>query len=174
VVLGSELEWYISSERWTTVAVTADRQNKMLSFIRMCLDMSSLCFLKSIEMLGLRSIIFVLPSDPSDCSISALFCEITFYEFLMVWANSSSFFRSGKSLQCWILMFCFILAQKMVQTSAPKLHRWVENSSSHTWLDFFLSLFVSLLNPTSKKEKSTYNLNGKLNQKKRNPKLSIS
>ncbi|KAK3043512.1 hypothetical protein RJ639_002091 [Escallonia herrerae] len=45
--------------------------------------------------------------------------------------------RLGKSLQCWILMSCFILAQKMVQIFVPKLLKWVENNNSLTWFDTF-------------------------------------
>lgn len=39
-------------------------------------------------------------------------------------------------------MSYFILAQKMVQTFAPKFLRWVENNSSLTWLELFLLLLL--------------------------------
>ena len=62
--------------------MAADQQNKMRSFSRMWLDMSRVCRLRAIEMLDIRSIIYVLPRDPKDFSIRAFFSpEITFCDF---------------------------------------------------------------------------------------------
>ncbi|XWS59486.1 hypothetical protein CRYUN_Cryun08bG0126200 [Craigia yunnanensis] len=49
--------------------------------------------------------------------------------------------RLGKLFQFWILMFCFILAPKMVQIFVPGLLKWVESSNSHTWFDIISFLW---------------------------------
>ena len=43
------------------------------------------------------------------------------------------FYRLGKLLQCWILMYYIIHAQQMVQISVPRLSRWVANRCFLTW-----------------------------------------
>lgn len=51
-------------------------------------------------------------------------------------------YRLEKLWASWILMFCFTHVQEMVQISAPRFPRWVENNSFPTWYVFsFLILW---------------------------------
>jgi hypothetical protein len=96
--------------------------------------------------------IWMMNLDPlhmllANCSYYWHVSEITVYGFLKMLADGcANMFRLEKLLQCWTLMFCFILVQKMVPIFVPRSLRWVENSSSLTWFVFFF--FFLLLFPS--------------------------
>lgn len=54
------------------------------------------------------------------------------------------YYRLEKLWASWILMFCFTHAQEMVQISAPRFPRWVENNSFPTWYVFWFLILWRL------------------------------
>lgn len=61
-------------------------------------------------------------------------CKSFLYVRLIIWFENLCY-RFGKLLRSWTLTCCSILVQKMAQIFVPGLYRWVEKSSSLTWLD---------------------------------------